>query len=377
MQLFNNNRHLFCSIVMVKRKILCAVLCLTALFSNGQAILKLDKKVHDFGVVKESAEISCIFVLENVGKDTLYIGEIQPECGCTLPDITSKKIAPNGKSVMHVKYDGKDRLGSFSKKIAIYSNSNPKVEIIFIMGEVQTDGVFNQAIQKSTAAVQLNLDKLTFGEVDNQSKKTIALTLFNNSETEQSLLGYNNKPEWLLVDIDTAKILPKKSLTLNFTLDASKIKDYGKIIKYFSLRTSDPLLPAKMMFINAIINEHFETPPTRKRKFLKWESKQPKAVLSRNLINYGNVRSGAVVQDTITLFNAGGDTLYIRKVESSCACLRIEVSKFEILPGETAVLTVIFDTITRKDLQRKSASIYVNDPFKPEIVISTTAQVIN
>jgi len=362
---------------MVKKNVMLMVLCLATLISNGQAILKLDKKVHDFGVVKESANISCIFVLENIGTDTLFVGEIQPECGCTLPDITSKKIAPKEKSIMHVKYDGKDRLGSFSKKIAIYTNSNPKVEIVFIMGEVQTDGVFNQGLQRTNAAVQLNLEKLVFGEVDNQSKKTIALTLFNNSESEQFVLGYNNKPEWLMAEMDTAKILPKKSLTINFTIDAAKIKDYGKIVRYFSIRTSDPLLPAKMLFINAIINEHFEKPPTKKKKLAKWQAKQPHAVLSRNLINYGNVRSGAVAKDTLSLTNTGGDTLFVRKVESSCACLRIEISKHEIAPGETAILTVIFDTITRKDLQRKSASIYVNDPNNSEIVISTTAQVIN
>lgn len=377
MQLIANNRHLFCKMMMVKKNIILTMLCLASLISNGQAILKLDKKIHDFGIVKESADISCIFVLENIGTDTLFIGEIQPECGCTLPDISSKIIAPKSKSIMRVKYDGKDRLGSFSKKIAIYSNSNPKVEILFIMGEVQTDGVFNQALLRTNAAVQLNMDRLVFGEVDNQSKKTVAITFYNNSEKEQMVLGFNNKPEWIMVEMDTAKILAKKSVSINFTMDASKIKDFGKIIRYFSVRTSDPTEPAKMIFVNAIITEHFEKPPTKKKKLDKWNSMQPKASLSRKLIDYGNIRSGAVAKDTLSITNTGGDTLFIRKIESTCACLKVEVSKYKLAPGETAVFTVIFDSITRKELQRKSASIYVNDPNHSEIVISTTAQVIN
>ncbi len=105
----------------------------------GQAVLKLDKKVHNFGEVMRSKPVTCQFVVTNDGDKPLVINQVIPSCGCTATEYTKEPIAPGKNGYVKLTYDAKNQFeGKFSRMAVIYSNaanSNARVRIQGIVVE--------------------------------------------------------------------------------------------------------------------------------------------------------------------------------------------------------------------------------------------------
>jgi hypothetical protein len=82
----------------------------------------LDKKKHDFGIIKKSEEVSTVFEIQNNSEIPLYISEIKTSCGCTVAELDKKTIKKDEKVNLKVNFKAED-IGHFSKKITIHSNA--------------------------------------------------------------------------------------------------------------------------------------------------------------------------------------------------------------------------------------------------------------
>ena len=75
---------------------------------------------------------------------------------------------------------------------------------------------------------------------------------------------------------------------------------------------------------------------------------------------------GKILLDTLTSYdfvfhNIGATTLHIKSVEVSCSCTKVQWPKGGIEPGESAVITAIYDTHNRRPgYFQKSIRIYSN-----------------
>lgn len=78
---------------------------------------------------------------------------------------------------------------------------------------------------------------------------------------------------------------------------------------------------------------------------------------------FGNVKSGDVLEHTFIFENKGDAPLYIYDVEVSCGCTIPNWSKESIGPGEKGELKIIFDTKGKKGRQTKLVKVFANtDP---------------
>ena len=331
---------------------------------QGQAKLVVDKELHNYGKFYETDKAICLFTLSNIGSDTLLIGDVTPECGCTVPDISKKVIPPGESAVMKVKYKAKGRIGQFSKKIAIYSNSNPAVTMVYIAGEVEPDQnrKFNQI--RTPSNLYLNNQQINLDTLHDEEVRQFSIVIVNDGNRDHTILGYQNLPVWVTANTNKPiNLKPGEQKELLFKVRGNRVLDYGQMKKYFFIRTNDKASPSKMILVQAFITPYFATPPKSKKKLKKWKLTQPKAIVSHSIIKYGTINSGARTKDTIHLRNSGGDTLKVKKIFSPCACLSLSVSNGQIAPGEMAIITVIFDSINRKGRQQKSGYILLNDPY--------------
>ena len=64
------------------------------------------------------------------------------------------------------------------------------------------------------------------------------------------------------------------------------------------------------------------------------------------LANRGDVRTGPPLTHTFRMENRGSQTMNLRLAEASCGCLRRELSRANLGPGELAELTVTVNTLT-------------------------------
>jgi len=87
----------------------------------------------------------------------------------------------------------------------------------------------------------------------------------------------------------------------------------------------------------------------------------PKIFLPADTYDFGTVKQGEIVKHIFPLVNKGDDTLKITGVYPSCGCTAFDLPKKELLPGETVLLTTIFNSSGKSGSQSKVVSISSND----------------
>ncbi|MDI9356467.1 MAG: DUF1573 domain-containing protein [Chitinophagaceae bacterium] len=92
---------------------------------------------YDFKDIAEGELANCTFEFVNNGTAPLIVNEVQPSCGCTIPEWSKEPIAPKGKGTIKAQYNTINRPGSFKKALTVLSNSaNSPNMIIYIKGNV-------------------------------------------------------------------------------------------------------------------------------------------------------------------------------------------------------------------------------------------------
>ncbi len=95
----------------------------------------------------------------------------------------------------------------------------------------------------------------------------------------------------------------------------------------------------------------------------------------KETIDYGNIEKGSDGKRIFKFTNTGKSPLKIEKVKSSCGCTIPSYPKEDIMPGESNVIEVSYNT-NRIGRFSKSVSIYTNAAV-PRTVIRIKGNVIN
>lgn len=96
--------------------------------------VKFSESSFDFGKIPQGKPVTHIFYIENTGKDSLKINNVQASCGCTTPEWSNAPVAPGGKTQLKVGYNSASE-GIFEKVITVYYN-NGDTKQITIKGNV-------------------------------------------------------------------------------------------------------------------------------------------------------------------------------------------------------------------------------------------------
>jgi hypothetical protein len=97
---------------------------------------------------------------------------------------------------------------------------------------------------------------------------------------------------------------------------------------------------------------------------------QPKVQLLNSLFNFGTALEGQMVNHTFKIKNVGNSELIIRGIKTSCGCTAAAPSKSHLAPGETADVSVGFDTHFQKGHQTRTITAFTNDPGTPQAVMT-------
>ena len=101
------------------------------------ARLSASENVFDFGEVPSDTAVSHIFVLKNIGSDSLRIYRLKSGWGCTAALLSSEVIAPDSTAQIKATFNTHGRMGVFQKSIKVYSNDTTKpVVTLFIKGKI-------------------------------------------------------------------------------------------------------------------------------------------------------------------------------------------------------------------------------------------------
>jgi len=103
----------------------------------------------------------------------------------------------------------------------------------------------------------------------------------------------------------------------------------------------------------------------------------PKITVSETEYEFGKIAKGVEVTHDFLITNTGGDLLEIQRVRASCGCTAAAPEKDKLKPGESTPISVKFNSAGRSGMQKKYVYISSNDPDKPEIRLTFTANIVD
>ncbi len=101
-----------------------------------EPVMVFDTELHDFGKITQGERVKYSFKFKNTGKSELIISDARGSCGCTVPEIPKKPIAPGEESSMAVEFNSEGKHGMNEKTVTIISNAKPQTKVITIKAEV-------------------------------------------------------------------------------------------------------------------------------------------------------------------------------------------------------------------------------------------------
>ncbi len=103
----------------------------------------------------------------------------------------------------------------------------------------------------------------------------------------------------------------------------------------------------------------------------------PKISFDKESLSYGRVVYGDTVTEAFIVKNVGNKPLVIDKLEASCGCTKAVKGSSEVPPGGQTTITASFDTNGfRSGMKQKSVFVNSNDPERPVVKLTLTADVV-
>ncbi|MBS1512254.1 MAG: DUF1573 domain-containing protein [Bacteroidetes bacterium] len=92
--------------------------------------------VYNFGTITEGEKVQFSFRFKNTGTNPLVIFNAHGSCGCTVPEIPEKPIAPNEEGFLKVVFNSAGKKGHTEKEVTVNSNAVPGFTTLKLVGEI-------------------------------------------------------------------------------------------------------------------------------------------------------------------------------------------------------------------------------------------------
>ncbi len=106
---------------------------------------------------------------------------------------------------------------------------------------------------------------------------------------------------------------------------------------------------------------------------------EPKLVVKERTVKMGRLTEGQRATARFVIENVGVAPLFIDRVTASCGCTvprKLTEDEKRVDPGESLEIVAEFNSKRRRGKQRKSVSVYSNDPFEPLLQLFVEAEVV-
>lgn len=222
---------------------------------------------------------------------------------------------------------------------------------------------------KRIGGLRFSATTLHLGNILNNIERLDTIKVYNNSGNPISISSAMKLPDFMKLDIQPAKVEANSVGLIIISYSASLRKEFGFVLDRIMLNTNDREQPEKNLNITATINEYF--PPTDLSDTLL----PPKGRMTENSFNFGKIQQGEKAVHDYLLFNDGQRDLVIHHSKTNCGCIKSEFSKNLVIPGDSAFVSLEFDSFGKEGEISNEIVIFVNDPAKPEIRLTMQGEV--
>lgn len=158
------------------------------------------------------------------------------------------------------------------------------------------------------------------------------------------------------------------STTVKVTFDSKGRKGVQK--KYVYVFSNDPKRKqVRLSFTTKIL-----LPDELDAK--KVEKPVPQIAISKKYIDYGNVSVGETKNAELNVLNRGIGDLVIKDIQTTCECIKTNLSKRKLVQGEIAFLNIQINGISELGKITRIITLVTNDPKNADEVITIHANVV-
>ncbi|MBX2966847.1 MAG: DUF1573 domain-containing protein [Cyclobacteriaceae bacterium] len=348
------------------------VLAGMAAFAQLAKPIQFREETHDFGtVVEEDGPVVHEFVFTNNGSTPLQLLNVQPSCGCTTPAWSKEPIMPGKTGSIKAQYDPKGRPGYFSKSLTVTTDASNQPVILHIKGTVTSRNGFSTAeFQALSGSLRLKSLSFNFGKIYLKDEFVVReFEVVNSGTNAITFTGKVDGPAYIRAAAEPATIEPGKKGILKVSYNGKLKGQYGFQSDHISLHTNDEVQPVKGFNVYATLEDYFA--PLSADEL----AKAPQLRLSAQTLEYGSMKQNQAVTRAVDITNTGKSLLEVRSVVGNCTCIKTEVNKQKLKPGESATISISFNPQDRKGAQTKSVTVYSSDPVNPVQRVTLTGAV--
>lgn len=223
----------------------------------------------------------------------------------------------------------------------------------------------NDQYAKKIGNLRLSESTINFGKVLTNESRQDTIRILNSGKVAMNL-DVNGSNNYSSVSISKNKLVPEETGTIIVSYNFAKRDDYGFILDRILINTNDTDQPQKNINVSATIQEYFSHSDTL----------LPKARIPETIFSYGTITAGQKSNHDFLISNDGVKPLIIRKVKSTCGCIKTSVTKSEIQPGETGIVHVEFDSFGKDGKDSRTINVFLNDPMMPEVKLEVSGVVM-
>lgn len=366
--------------IAMKRISLVLTFVLAVVLGNAQPKIQFSKTTYDFGTIKEEGgKVTGRFDFTNVGDSTLILTNVRPGCGCTAANYTKTPIEPGQQGFIDATYDPYNRPGTFNKNVKVTTNepqfrdAKAQPHLIFIKGTVtkRPPTVFEVAGYKNGSGMVRFKEASKQIDIKNTESHTDTF-LVKNFWTKNVSIEPSGLPAYISeVSRSFGKELkPNEEGYIVFKYDASQRSAFGVVKDGITILTNDSIEPKKRIHFSVNISEDFSKLTEKDLK------NAPVCKVSLTQIEMGQIAKNGVVNKEVVVSNNGKSPLIVRSLNSSLSSLVVKMDKMSIEPGQTATLSLSYNSKNRRGKQNASVDIITNDPANSRISITVSGEVL-
>jgi hypothetical protein len=326
--------------------------------------ITFSQKEFDFGTFPESGgPVVHDFIFTNTGKVPLILNDVKASCGCTTPEWTKEPVLPGRTGTIRVKYDPKNRPGSFSKGIQVSSNAVSPMVGLAIKGVVIPAEKMEDVYKYNIGPVHIQTIYAAFGEIYKGSTGKYAIRVMNGSHDSTITLSFSKLPPHIKATMQPKSLAPQQEGNIVLEYVSASQPGWDYTVDRMDLLVNGKMLPNNKISVTANIREDFSqmTPADLE--------KAPVVDFDELSFDFGTIGQDKQIEHVYTLTNRGKSNLYIRKVGASCGCTAVQPEKTMIPPGKSTAIKVVFNPAGREGNQKKAITVITNDPKHSKVIL--------
>jgi hypothetical protein len=311
-------------------------------------------------ILEEQGPQVAEFEFTHTQDSLFYIETVVTDCGCTTVEYTKDTLVVGESGILKVSFDPSSGAGFFSRMIVVKGNLQDVQDTLYIEGNAiprASDPVGTYRTRKGDLGFRL--EKINVGEVFTNVPKLKQVEVFNFGKTPfyKDSLSYVG-PEYIQVKQLTDSIMPNDRGLLQVAYNGAMKNDLG----YFEDQVSLTWQDSTGFIALSVLADIFEY----YAPFSKDDLKQvPQLAIDPKEIDLKTIKNSAIQEKEVLLTNKGREPLVIKKIQGNCTCLKLEIPKTTLDPGESIYLKVTFDPKGRQGIDQRNIYIFSNDPLNP------------